>query len=203
MRCMRHGGAQRCMRCQQLCHWFAREQRLFGVRVNGEARRLCIRCAAAAGLRSQWVPASKEACRLFCMLNTLSPSSPPIEHVHLEVQSGVWVGDEVEGLAHARRLRPDGVQRGAQGEVTVCWFYHGCAWHGYPCDHPAHNKLLRAKGGASGPEAYAITMADMACFQANGLQVRYVWSVEFDLFWKVRVANQRPTVELPSIVHVL
>ena len=206
MRCWRHGGGRRCRQCGRSCGQWLRMLEREGVEsAAGEARALCARCAVAKGLKAEHVPASKEACRLFCMLNALSPGEPPIEHMHLDVERAHWEGEEVEGLAAPRDCRPDGVQCDGSGRVVRCWFYHGCAWHGYPPHDHRHHLPLAAKGSNAelSSEAYAHTMADMACFTANGLEVRYIWSIDFDMFSKVARRRQRPASELMSIVYSL
>ena len=207
MRCQHHGGGPRC-RCGCVSRWHVVAKAAATKRdgcMNGDGWRLCCLCAVAAGLKAEHIPASKEACHLFCMLNAAAPAAPPIEHMHLDSMTQAWVGDEVGGLAAPRRCRPDGVQRDEHGRIFRCWLYHGCAWHGYPPDHPQHHEPLRAKGtnGELSSDAYAATMADMACYQANGYEVCYVWSVDFDAFWKVAKQRCRPSAELQSIVYTL
>ena len=170
--------------------------------VDEVSAQLCARCAGETGVKPITVHASMEACRFLDMVNSCQ-SDATIEHMHFEALTRCWVGEEVEGLVAPRNFRPDGVQRGADGRVETCWFYHGCAWHGYPPDHPAHHSFLKSCKQSS-VEAYGKTMAAMQCFKARGFQVQYVWSFDFAPFWVSRVeARRRPASELHSIIHTL
>ena len=200
LRCQRHGGGRRCSAagCSHAQGgWARRHQQLKGM-AAGTDRGLCSACGEEAGLKAVRAEASLEACACFDMIER--SMGVHVEHMHWEVGSGRWVGEEERGLVAPRRDRPDGVVRDAVGHVSIVYFYHGVHVHGYPPEHPLHGSMLSLTG-RSAAEAYARTMESMQRFANAGYSVRYVWSCEFEPF--VRASQRRPATEMCEIVHVL
>lgn len=201
--CGKHGGGRRCSQpdCNRAAGaWAWRHQHVRGLQHSErDASGLCERCAAKAGRKPAWAPASHEADACLSML-VATGAEPGLEYMHWNAVSGEWEGEEVEGLVAPRYDRPDGVVRDAAGRVTRVYFYHGVHIHGYPRWHMLHNSWLRLPKRPA-EEAYAATLESMQRFRAAGYEVRYVWSCEFERFWGPR--KSRVPAEVSSIVHAL
>jgi len=202
--CCLHGGGRRCSHCSGVVRrgsqaWWQRQEQLTSVAVPLASRELCVACAESDGSKViRRSGASMEAAGFFKMLAEVGGGTP--EHERWDVQTGAWVGKEVDGLVSPWRDRPDGVERDEAGHVKRCWFYHGNHVHGYPPGHPLHGSMLSRTHQLSSV-AWAQTVASMQRFVDAGYEVRYVCSYEYEAFWRVAVARRRSPDELMSIVH--
>jgi hypothetical protein len=87
--------------------------------------------------------------------------------------TSTWEGKEVRDLVAPRKQRPDGVRRGADGEVADVIFYHGDLYHGYPPEHELYDTEVTLPEGRvnNTKEMYEKTMNDMRIFADKALNV--------------------------------
>ena len=104
--------------------------------------------------------------------------------------TSTWEGKEVRDLVAPRKQRPDGVRRGADGEVADVFFYHGDLYHGYPPEHELYDTEVTLPEGRvnNTKEMYEKTMKDMRIFADKGLNVYYLWEHHHTIARRAKLA---------------
>ena len=107
--------------------------------------------------------------------------------------TSTWEGKEVRDLVAPRKQRPDGVRRGADGEVADVFFYHGDLYHGYPPEHELYDTEVTLPEGQPGTAVGPLAQVDV---QRLAVDVQPV---------AAGAARQRQTVlavaEFESVLH--